>query len=286
MSKALFRWLRGELNGYYLQNIYNTLNTQVAKVRDFFAEFDKQQFNLETMTDETIYNIGKFAGVFLPRLSAGEGYGSLRMTDSEEVYTLEYPDGVERSERGLFKKDTETFEFVHTEDDDYSSDINTLATPTKKSSMIQEGAVPLGYISSEATDVIDENGNVKASKILANPPTGVAYSNFYGNQFMFLSENIAVIQNIEAPIYYELYKVMQWIRYNGANIESFCKLVETVCPDGLVSILAITKASQKPFFIVTYRYNPDIEIDRKNQRLLTLLHVISLKFPQFVMQEA
>lgn len=274
MSKALFRYLRGELNGFYV-TAFNTLwNKSTSYIKDFLSGFRNMQFNVDDMDAQTIYNIGTFAGVYLVRLSAGEAYGALRMTESHVV------DGQERSERGLLMRETETFDFFHTEQDDYPDDINTLATEDQRSGMVGEEEV-LGYIASSNLDVLDENGNVKSSAILSSPPSGEAYVEFYGNQFMFLSEQTNLVKNINVTIFLELYKVLQNIRYNGASIKSFVKMIEIICPNGLITIESIEKRQGSACFDVTLTYHSDVYADYQQQRLSVLSYVIALKFPQF-----
>jgi hypothetical protein len=108
MSKALFRFLRGELNGYYITNIHNAMNEYAKDTMRFLYNFDKQQFNLASMSRETLYNLGKFAGIWLPRRPTSEVRTSPYMTEGHIV------DGKEFSERGLFNTETESFDFVHT----------------------------------------------------------------------------------------------------------------------------------------------------------------------------
>ena len=181
MSKALFRFLRGEINGYYLTNIHNSLNVYTEDIKKFFIDFQNQQFELGKISEETLYNLGKFASVFLPRRPVSESKTSLYMTDSHEV------DGVEYSERGLFNTDNESFEFVHTDPSITTPDINTLATEDKRSSLVGNEQVQ-GYISENETDVLDDEGKVRPSKVSADPPSEGAYSEFYGNQFLFLGQ--------------------------------------------------------------------------------------------------
>lgn len=275
MSKKFFRFLRGELNGFYITNLNNTLNRFVEDVEEFFVNFYKMQFDILSMPEDTIYNIGTFAGVHLIRLSVGEAYGAMRMTEGHIV------DGSERSERGLLQRSNEQFDFVHTEQDSYPDDINTLATQDKRSSLVGDEAVQ-GYIASSETDVLDDDGNVKDSAILDTPPSNEAYSDFYGNQFMFLSEQINRANNISASLFIELYKVMQYIRYNGVNIKSFAQVISILCPDGLVTVLSITKASGAPYFNVSCQYDVSVELDFVQQRLSTFEYIMRLKFPQFL----
>ena len=44
MSKAFFRFLRGELNGFYLKSIYNTLNESTKYTKAFLMDFNNMQF--------------------------------------------------------------------------------------------------------------------------------------------------------------------------------------------------------------------------------------------------
>lgn len=275
MSKKLFRFLRGELNGFYITNLNNTLNKFVEDVEEFFINFYKMQFDILSMPEDTIYNIGTFAGVHLIRLSVGEAYGAMRMTEG-------YIDnGSERSERGLLQRSNEQFDFVHTAQDSYPDDINTLATQDKRSALVGDEPVQ-GYIASSETDVIDDDGNVKPSAILDTPPANEAYSDFYGDKFMFLSEQTNRTRNISASLFLELYKVMQYIRYNGVNIKSFAQVISILCPDGLVTVLSINKASGAPYFNVSCQYNMSVELDFVQQRLSTFEYIMRLKFPQFL----
>ena len=111
MAKAFFRWLRGELNGFYVTNINGALNESTKDIKDFLSEFKAQQFENGKISDKNLYGLGKFAGIFLPRLSRAESLASLRMTESFVV------DGFECSERGLFNTGLENFSFFHTRDD-------------------------------------------------------------------------------------------------------------------------------------------------------------------------
>lgn len=278
MSKALFRFLRGELNGFYITSINNTLNRATNNIKDFFTNFKNMQFNLETMPAQDIYNIGTFAGVYLPRLSAGEAFGAMRMSESHVV------NGTERSERGLLNRDTEQFDFVHTEQDSYSDDINTLATPDLRSGLVGT-EIEQGYIPSSEYNVIDEDGNVIPSAVLSSPPQDEAYSEFYSNKFMFLSEQTERTKSINTALFIELYKVMQIIRYNGVSIKSFADMVNILCPDGLVKIKSIEERNDMIAFTVTYVYDSSVQIANVQDRIALLEYLTLLKFPQFMLVE-
>lgn len=276
MSKSIFRYLRGELNGFYLQNLQNMMNQTVEDIRSLFSHFRKMQFNLMTMYPDEVYGLGKFAGVFLPSLSYGDLFGAFKMTGSKIV------DGQERSERGLLERENEIFDFVHTEQDDYPDDINTLSTDDLKSSLVGT-ETEIGYISSEEEDVLDAEGNVKESAILPVVPSGVAYTDFYGNNFTFLAEVKNEKKNISITLFYPLFKIMQKIRYNGASIATLVEMIHTLCPNGFVRIQSITKHNTEPLFVVNYLYDEEVLLNLKAQRFATLEYIVAQKFPQIVL---
>lgn len=398
MAKAFFRWLRGELNGYYITNINGAVNDSTKDVKKFLSEFKAQQFETGKIRDSDLYGLGKFAGIFLPRLSRAESLASLRMTESF------VKDGFEFSERGLFNTELENFSFFHTQDDTtvyfffvrtnqdtynndintlatnlnrsslvgnsdtvlgyisseetdlfdeignvkpekvlsappsgvayseyygdeflllsegdnspadnivrirmtdsdivegieyserglfvvpvplFTDDINTLATPTLRSSMVGEEAL-IGYISSEETNVLDDNGCVRHEKISATPPEGVAYSDYYGDQFTFLSEAEASYSNLEPSLYIELFKALQWIRYNGASLASLGVITGLICPDGLVKLGNVETASDGKHVNVYYTYDDTVDITLKQQRLNLLDYIVNLKFVQVKLVE-
>ena len=273
MAKAFFRWLRGELNGFYVTNINGALNESTKDIKDFLSEFKAQQFEYGKIMDKSLYGLGKFAGIFLPRITKAESSTSLRMTESFVV------DGFECSERGLFNTAAENFSFFPETDD-----INLLATPTLRSSMVGNETL-IGYISSEETNVLDDNGNVRREKISATPPEGVAYSDYYGDQFMFLSEAETTYENLEPSLYIELFKALQWIRYNGASIKSLGRIVSIICPDGLGELGRVETAPDGKHWNVYYDYDDTVDIDLKQQRLNLLELIVNLKFVQVSLVE-
>lgn len=396
MSKAFFRFLRGELNGFYLTRMNGAMNDFTSDVKSFLASFNNQQFENGKIDDKNLYGLGNFAGIFLPRLSRAEALSSLRMTESY------VEDNFEFSERGLFDTDLEIFKFFHLKDDTvaffffvrtnqdvYNTDINAEATSENRSSLIgnddvigyisseetdlfdengdvredkvlsappenvaysefygneflylSEGddseadnlirirmtdsnkvgdieyserglfVIPLpmfddinnlatsklrsslvgneniiGYISSEETNVLDDNGNVRTDKILSTPPENVAYSDYYGDQFLFLSEAETTYSNLEPSLYIELFKAMQWVRYNGTSIKSLCRIIELVCPSGLVTVSSVRTASDGKHILVYYDYNDMVDLTLKQQRLNLLEYIVKLKFVQVVLVE-
>ena len=277
MSKEFFRFLRGELNGFYITQINSALNKFVQDVKEFVLEFNTQQFN-PTTNSTTLFNLGKFAGIFLPRLSSSESRTGFRLSDSNIVDSVEY------SERGLFNTDTETFEYKHTNQNPDLPDINTLSTEKLRTSLLGDESVK-GYISANETDVLDDNGLVRPEKVLSKPPEGEAYNNFYGNNFMFLADVITTYENLSSSLYYDLFVVLQWIRYNGASVESLCAVIKTLCPNGLVLINRIEVSADETRLIVYYKYNENADVNLKAQRIYLLQYIVGIKFLSVVLTE-
>ena len=273
MAKAFFRWLRGELNGFYVTNINGALNESTKGIKDFLSEFKAQQFEKGKISNKNLYGLGKFAGIFLPRVSKTESSASFRMTESFVV------DGFECSERGLFNIAVENFSFFPETDD-----INLLAEPSQRSSMVGDETL-IGYISSEETGVLDDNVHVRREKISATPPEGVAYSDYYGDQFMFLSEAETTYENLEPSLYMELFKALQWIRYNGVSIKSLGRIASLICPDGLVKLGRVETASDGKHWNVYYDYDDTVDVPLKQQRLNLLEFIVNLKFVQVSLVE-
>lgn len=198
MAKAFFRWLRGELNGFYLKNFDNSHNLHTQEIKDFLVDFHNQQFEIGKITNKNLYGIGKTAGIYLPRLASSESASSIRMTESH------IENGYEFSERGLFRVANEMFEFYHCIDDSVGyfifinyDDINLETDANNRSSLVGDEDV-IGYISAESTDIFEDDFTVKASAVLPYPPFGVDYNNFFGNDFLFLTENYA--ENLDGTV--------------------------------------------------------------------------------------
>ena len=277
MSKSFFRYLRGEINGYYLNNMHNVMEKEIKSIKDFFSVFYNMQFELGKITSETLFNIGKFASIFLPRRALNESLTSLYMTDSAML------DGTEHSESGLYDTDKEQFAFYILSDDP-TEDVNYFSTETKRSSLVGNEEIK-GYISEDAEDVLDASGKVRESMILPSPPSSGAYSEFYGNNFLFLSEGVISYASLDPSLYIELYKAMQYIRYNGASIKSLCKIVSVLCPSGLVKIDRLEVSSNKNNIYVYYYYDSGALVSFKEQRITLLEYIINLKFKQIQLVE-
>ena len=276
MSKAFFRFLRGELNGFYLKSLSNTLTASTKNTKALLMNFKNMQFKEGMIDDTTLLNIGKFASVFPLNLAQTESLTSLRMSDSKKV------DGFEYSERGLYSTIQEIFNYYHLTQE--SDDINTLATEEERSSLVG-GEEVIGYIAEDEIDVIDSQGKVKTEKILYEVPEGKAYSEFYGNKFLFLSEGEEVYSKTSNEIFLNLYKALQYIRYNGVSLKSLVNLVSLICPHGLIKIEKIKVAVDKNHFNVYYNYNTEVNVTYKAQRKALLELLVAEKFKQVVLVE-
>lgn len=278
MAKAFFRFLRGELNGFYLTAVHNTLNLSTKEIKDFLFLYKRQQFDINTIFTENLYGIGRFASVFLPRKPTSESRSAIYLSNSHKV------DGKEFSERGLFDVNTEVFDFKHTDENITSPDINTLATDEKRSSLVGDEPV-IGYIVEGERDVLDDNGKVREEKLVYTPPVNKAYSDFHGNQFSFLSEGVTVYENVSPQLYIELFKTMQWVRYNGASLATLARIVEVLCPQGLVTLTGINVADNGKYLQIHYTYNGDVPVTDKEQRLSLFQYLIETKFKQTILVE-
>lgn len=274
MSKAFFRFLRGELNGFYIQNINQAWNDYTTNIKSFFADFSKMQFEKGKINKEYLYNLGTFAGIFLPRLSREESLTTLKMSESNNY------NGEETSESGLFNLAYGSFDYFP----EVEGDINDLATSNNRSSLVGDEEL-IGYISSEETDLLDDELNIRPSKILSAPPEGMAYSELYGNQFLFLSEASISYEKISPDLYFDLFKTIQWIKYNGTSLASLVRLVELICPNGLVQITSVEASERGRNIEVTYIYNEEVTTDWKLQRRYLLEYIVGLKMPQVKLNE-
>lgn len=274
MSKALFRFLRGELNGFYITNLHETCNRFSEHIKDFFIRFSRQQFAQDEIEKDYLYGLGKTAGIFIPRIPLNEIRATIHFTESDEV------DGHEYSERGLYRPEAEDFKFeMETQDDEGLPDINTLATTEKRSSMVGDEAV-LGYIPASAQKVLDDEGNVIPEAVLPTPPANEPYSEFYGDDFLFLSEAERTYLPISYAIFLELFKAIQWIRYNGVSVASLARITELLCPEKLVIIDSITLHNDGDRWLLLYNVDYDVEVNLKQDRINMWLYILRIKFPQ------
>lgn len=284
MSKKVFRHLRGEINGFYLSNLHNSLNELIKEDTDFLRDLKNMVFkntedtvNIEyPISEKDLKGIGVIAGGFLPRIGADSFNGSLRFTNSYVV------NGTEYSERGLFDTEEESFNFVRTDEQSYATDINTLATNKERSSIAGDNNTVIGYLPS-GVDIIKDDGTIDLTKILSEPPEDSPYYEFYGTEFLYLSEGNTVYAQMSRTLYLELIKSLQWIRYNGSSLSSMCKIINILCPEFLK--IESIDWSNGHYGVVSCSIDEEYVLELKQARVATLLYFMQIKFPQFIFIE-
>ena len=280
MSKQFFRFLRGEINGYYLTRIHDVCNGVSVYIKEFLHDFGKMQFKLEEEItgDETpidakdLDGLSIFTGVFPPYVWQDSLLGSLRFTTSKKVEEHEY------SERGLFSPSDEAFRFVRTTQEEYDTDINTLAHSEARSSMVEEGRQPIGYFP-EGENVINEDGSVDETKLLPAPRPNHADSPYYGDKYLYLAESYPVLAITSRTVLLYVIKAMQWVRYNGVSISSLATFANILCPDFLF-IVGIDWDSNFAYGVVTYGIDENYETSDKLMREQVFSLLAGKKMPQ------
>ena len=266
MSKQFFRFLRGEINGYYLTRIHDSCNKMSDSIKSFLYDFGKMQFKLQTevegdetpITTKDIDGISMFSGVFPPYVLQDSLTGSLRFTTSKKV------DGHEYSERGLYSPEDEAFTFVRTTQQEYTDDINTLANSNARSSLVDDGRAPLGYFPDDE-NVIKDDGTIDETKLLPSPRAGHADSPYYGSAFLFFAEESPVLAITSYNVLVYVIRAMQWVRYNGMSISSLATFANIICPDFLF-ITKIDWDSDYAYATVNYGIDENYEAEDKLMR--------------------
>ena len=270
--KALFRYLRGELNGFYINQIYNSVNILSEGIKNFITKFHSMRFE-QTMEFEILKGIGKFASVFLPMIEQNTDKVSVRLSDSHIV------DGEEVSNSGLYNINSSRFEYQGTVSD---GDINDLATPELRSSM-SDGSGRLGYIvEGDKEDLFKSNYLVNRDKIRTFTPSDrrLGYSEFYGDEFLFISEIIYVLDAVAADLYFGLLTTLQWCRYNGVSLGVLLKIIEILFPEGMLKIKSLGTSENGGYYIMRYVIDDAIPVENKEQKLYLFFYIINLKFCQ------
>ena len=280
MSKAFFRFLRGELNGFYLSSLNAVCNNFTGSIRRFLTDFKAMQFKSEdevgqgevTVTTDVLEGISVFTGVFSPLVWQDALTGSVRFTKSHIVNVKE------RSERGLYRIEDETFNFVHTEQDDYPADINTLSSLEERSTLVEKDRQPLGWFP-EGENVIKEDGSLDLTKLMTAPRPNHADSPYFGDRFLYFAEESPVKAVTSNRVLIYLIKAMQWVRYNGSSVKSLAEFISIICPNFLF-IIDIDWESNYAFAVVTYGIDENCEAEDKlmREQLFTLL--AGKKLPQ------
>jgi hypothetical protein len=280
-AKAFFRHLCSELDGFYVKSCVYFLNKCVSSIKTLFYYMQRMQVGLEAdsqgvvISESDMEGIGIVAGVFVPYITAESSAGNIRFTSSAVI------DGVQYSERGLFNRETETFSFYRTDQASYPTDINTLASEENQTSLVEDGAAVLGYIP-ENVNILNTDGTVNESLLVASEQPGMAAYPYYGKQYLHLAETFEYQTYMLYDIWYYLFLAMQRIRYNGPSIKDFLYVTELLM-QGYVKDVSFTNSGL--YTIVYYTLDTSSGVGYKLQRVYTWTKVTAWKFPQFVLSE-
>jgi hypothetical protein len=284
--KLPFRFFRGEFtNGYYLIRLLTFVNKAVQHVIDEFVYQMLFQWKTEEeivkgempIRDEDILNVGKIAGLFQIRAYSGITTGSVYFTPSHIAY------GKQRSERGLFDMDTENFEFIREEHDEYPDDIDVEASAQKRMSLVPAGTPPLGYIPMDA-QVFDQAGNVIWGNILPEPPTdGTPYTTFYGEKYLHFEETFYKELPLTIDVFKLLLECVLRIRHDGPTIKGFFDITQ-ILGGGYIYDLEIEQQGRRYF--VYYRLSPNVVVVQRERRLAAWKLMCYQKFKLFTLVEA
>ena len=283
--KAFFRFLRGELNGFYVQKLNAVNNLFSDSIKTFLSHFANMQFVTEAeakdgevpIDNAMIKGIGVIAGAFPPYVMQESLSSALRFTGSHIVNGKEY------SERGLYNVEGQAFNFIRTDEQEYTSDINTQATSAERSSLVEADREPIGYFP-EGETVIRDDGSIDYSKLMSSPRPNHADAPFYGDIFLYLSETYPVLGITDMQVMLYVIKAMQWVRYNGMNIASLTEFAKIICPDFLF-IIDIDWTTLYAHGVVEYGIDEEYETSNKLLRENIFKALAQKKFSQLAFSQ-
>ena len=280
--KSLFRWMRGELNGFYINAVRDAAERTAGAMLTFLAQFaGMSMLDWHTVPSDVIQGFGMLSGVMLPYVVSTTNRQAFFMTGPYA------PQGIQRSERGIFNRAQEIFRFRHVEDESYPDDINTFADNiggTERSSLVGDEVV-LGYIRNSETDVIRDDGTVDPDKVLQSEPQDGYSTPFYGNGFLMLGSSDRLPLLPTDALYLALIRAMQRVRYNGPSMKSLLDIAGIICPEKYIKIGTLTRSGAPGRFNVTYRVIGGDDDRNLLQKIFLFRHVVSQKFPQITLEE-
>lgn len=257
ITKAFFRYLRGELlNGFYIRKLnlvannlpsLSTLKTELLYWMN--VQFDTQDEDYPIRKTD-LKGIVQVAGILSIRGVSGRLLGWFRLSESYLVAEKQ------RSERGLLRQSSGELEYVRTEQDEYPTDISTLATSTLpdalRQALIPDGTVPIGFIWGDAAEVMLENGMLDEQYLHETPPEGYLfdegtgewywpldyqtdpppiYAPWYGNQFLALANSYPLTTTLSDDLLMFLFLAQQRIKYNGLGLLYLFEATTEMIPD-------------------------------------------------------
>ena len=129
--------------------------------------------------------------------------------------------------------------------------------------------------------MFNDEGEIDLTKVVKVKPTGVAYADFYGNQYLFIIDTGSERHSINLEVYFYLILCMQYIRYNGVNLATLFNAAEILCPKGLVKIEKIVYNETRFCFDFIYRLDTSVSLNKKEERLFAFKLLMKFKFKQF-----
>lgn len=280
--KQLFRFFRGEFNGFYLFRALTCLNSAAKELLDELAYHATAQWKLESeitvgetpLREEDLYNVGKIAGLYQDNLLGRTSLGSVGFTPSYMA------NGQQRSERALMDMQTGTHRFVRTEQDDYPDDIVNDASPAMRAGFVPEGAEPVGYLP-WGSELYNEDGSVIWENLLPDPPgDGSLYTPFYGETFLAHEEWFVKDSPLSPEMFKQILECMLRIRRNGPTLGSFFDSAR-ILVSGVVRDIELVLQPGR-YFTMYYSVDPDSEIEDQDRLVSAWLWIIQDKFKLFV----
>lgn len=280
--KQLFRFFRGEFNGWFTYALCTFLNiylTAEGIIKELIYAFRSQWILEADQTQNSIAlreadyeGIAVIAGIFRQRLSGETNYGSIWFTQSSKTLHPGFP---ERNERGLARKDWDDFIFVRIERDTYDNDINTIATDKARSTLVENGAALVGYVA-EGTQLYQQDGTIIESAILPAPPSGMAYIELYKSKYLHFEEIFYGVSILSLESFKRVIEVAQQIRRNGASLSDLIELTE-ILVEGYVSSLRIEWTDG--FCTCYYKLDENSSVIDKTKRYRAWEIITQMKFP-------
>lgn len=251
--KAFFRHLRGELlNGFYIRKLNLVANNlpSISTLKIELLYWLNVQFTTQSETypirNADLKGIAQVAGILSIRGVSGFLLGWFRLSESYLVAEKQ------RSERGLQRQTSGELEYVRTDQDEYPTDISTIATDELRQSLISDGIEPIGYIWGDSTEAILETGMVDERFLHDTPPDGYLFDEiknqwywpldyqtdpppifapWYGNQFLALANSYPLTTTLSDDLLMYLFLAQQRIKYNGLGIIYLIEATTEMIPD-------------------------------------------------------
>ena len=314
--KQIFRFFRGELNGYFLNALCTFLNFYIETIGmlDELVYRVKMQWVLDgfqtadelPIREEDLFNIGIIGGLFQPRSFALSSIGSVWFAPSSKV---RHPNDPERSERGLVRMDYEDFAFVRVEaipahEDPpvgtATTDINTEASPDgaeRRTTLREQGAELIGYVR-DGLPLFTKEGEIIVANIIPAtepPPSDCAYIEWYGLKYLFLEEKFEGETPLTPEIYKLLFEAVQRVRRNGASITALLDITEAMSKDldtgdlyiydleiKQAEITVAGEAQKKWWYEVRYSLNDAAVVHERERRYAAWENICKMKFKECV----